>query len=241
MDTIASFDRAAESYATFAAPQAALAAALAAWIAPVERRGRALEFGAGTGLLTERLQPWAGPYLATDASAAMLQRGQSRCPFVDWQLHDARNPAGLGPADWIFACGLLQWLGEPAITFRRWHAEIALGGRLAVGILLPGTFAELESLLPEASPVRWRSTPEWENLLRQAGFRLDRAETWEHLSLHPSALEFLRAVHAMGLAPRRTVGPGRLRIALRAYDRRFAGPAGVRATWRAWLARATAV
>ncbi|MGA2052028.1 MAG: hypothetical protein ABSH19_01815, partial [Opitutales bacterium] len=130
---------------------------------------------------------------------------------------------------------------QPVPTLRRWRAEMAPGARLAVGLLLPGTFAELESLLPEAPPVRWRPAREWENLLRDAGFRLERTETWEHISLHPSALDFLRSVHAMGLAPRRAVGSGRLRSALCAYDQRFAEPGGVRATWRAWLARATVV
>jgi len=238
MDTIASFDRAAESYTAFAAPQAALASTLAAWVAPTERKGRALEFGAGPGLLTERLLPWAGSYCATDASAAMLARGRACCPSVAWKLCDARDPANVGPADWLFACGLLQWLPDPATTLRLWHSQLAPGGHLAVGIWLPGTLGELASLLPEASPVRWRSAHEWAALLSSAGFTLERSETWEHLSLHPSALDFLRAVHAMGLAPRRAVGPGRLRSALRTYDLRFAIPGGVRATWRAWLARA---
>jgi len=238
MDTIASFDRAAESYTAFAAPQAALASALAAWIGPAERQGRALEFGAGPGLLTERLLPWAGPYCATDASAAMLARGRARCPSLDWKLCDARDPAGLGVADWLFACGLLQWFTDPAAALRRWRTHLAPGGHLLVGVWLPGTLGELESLLPETPPVRWRSANEWAAILASAGFALERAETWEHRSLHPSALDFLRAVHAMGLAPRRAVGPGRLRSALRAYDLRFSTPAGVRATWCAWLARA---
>jgi malonyl-CoA O-methyltransferase len=240
MDTIASFDRAAARYETFAAPQDALATAIAAGVAPTERRGHALEFGAGTGLLTARLLPWAGSYLATDAAPAMLRLGQARCPAAAWSLRDARDPAGLGPADWIFSCGLLQWLADPATVLRRWRAEIVPGGRLVLGLWLPGTLGELESLLPDAMPMQGRTEHEWQALLQPAGFRLEYAQTWNHISLHPSALDFLRAVHAMGLAPRRTVGPGRLRAALRTYDRRFATPHGVRATWRAWLARAVA-
>ena len=238
MDTVASFDRAAECYAAFAAPQAALASTLATWITPAERRGCALEFGAGPGLLTERLLPWAGQYYATDAAPAMLARGQARCPSIIWKLCDARDPANPGPADWLFACGLLQWLPDPATILRRWRSHLLPGGCLAVGIWLPGTLGELASLLPEATPVHWRSASEWAAIFASAGFALERAETWEHLSHHPSALHFLRAVHAMGLAPRRVVGPGRLRSALRAYDLRFSTTGGVRATWRAWLARA---
>jgi trans-aconitate methyltransferase len=241
MDTIASFHRAAATYAAYAAPQAALAAALAAWVPPAARRGRALEFGAGPGLLTAHLLPWSGSYHATDAAAGMVRLGEVRCPAAAWSVRDAREPAGLGPVSSIFACGLLQWLDQPAVTLRRWRAEITPGGSLTLGVWLPGTLGELESLLPNAAPVRWRSPREWENIVTHAGFALERSDVWEHRSLHSSAHSLLRAVHTMGLAPRRAVGPGRLRTVLRRYDELFATSSGVSATWRAWLARATAV
>ena len=50
-DVIQNFDRSVAGYEAHSAPQAELAAELARWIAPGERRGRAVEFGAGTGLI----------------------------------------------------------------------------------------------------------------------------------------------------------------------------------------------
>jgi hypothetical protein len=115
---------------------------------------------------------------------------------------------------------------------------MAPDGELAVAVLVRGTFSELLALLPEAMQVRWRSGAEWEQIVRDAGFVPNRIERWEYTSKYPCARDFLRAVHGMGLAPRRVVGPGKLRTTLGLYDEIFGVGGTVRATWRGWLARA---
>jgi len=238
---IQNFDRAVAGYEANSTAQAALAQALAQWIAPGERRGHAVEFGAGTGLFTRQMTLWRGTYHATDAAPQMVQRGKMLASKANWQIADARQPDGLGPADWIFACNLLQWLDEPASVLRSWRKILRPGGQMAVAVLLPGTFEELQTVLPETSPLRWCGAEEWRGLLERAGFSLERMESWKHVEIYPNALTLLRAVHAMGLAPQRKVGAGKLRAALRAYDKKFVGRGGVRATWQAWLARGRAV
>jgi SAM-dependent methyltransferase len=240
-DVIQNFDRSVAGYAAHSAPQAALAAELAQWIAPGERQGRAVEFGAGTGLFTRQLQPWAGTYLATDAAPRMVEQGRAHCPTASWETRDARQTTGLDSADWIFSCNLLQWIEEPEAVLRGWRKILAPGGQLAVAVLLPGTLHELQTVLPATTPLRWHSAEEWRMILRHTDFAVEREATWEHREIHPHALTLLRTVHAMGLAPRRAASVGRLRAALRAYDQKFAVPGGVRATWQAWLARAVAV
>jgi malonyl-CoA O-methyltransferase len=241
MDVIQNFDRSVSGYDAHSAPQAVLAAELAGWIAPGERLGRAVEFGAGTGLFTRALQPWTGTYFATDAAPQMVERGRARCPTAQWALQDARQPTGLDSADWIFSCNVLQWLEEPEAALRGWRKLLAPGGQLAIAVLLPGTLGELQSALPATTPLRWRSSEEWRVILHRAGFALEREALWEHREIYPDALALVRAIHAGGLAPRRAAGAGKLRAALRVYDQKFATNGGVYATWQAWLARAVAV
>jgi len=240
-DIVQNFDRAAEGYEYHAAPQAALAATLATWVPLEERHGLAIEFGAGTGLFTQRISPWEGPYLATDAAPHMVATGLQRCPQVAWKQHDARDAKILGPADWIFACNLLQWLENPEAVLSDWRNTLKPGGHLVLAVLLPETLCELREVLPEAQTLNWRKAEEWQEILERTGFSIVRAETWKHIQIYPSALDFLRAVHDLGLAPQRLAGPGRLRAALRQYDRDFAITGGVRSTWQAWLAGAVAI
>jgi trans-aconitate methyltransferase len=239
-DIIENFDRAAEKYELHAGPQDLVDETMAQWILPEERKGNALEFGAGTGLFTRQMLPWAGTYLATDAAPKMVALGHQHCPEAKWQVWDARAPTSLGQMDWIFACCLLQWLPDPQKILKNWKKILKPHGRLAIAVLLPGTLGELQSILPEAKPLDWHSALEWRGMVECVGFALEREQTWEHHSVHSNSLELLRAVHAMGLAPRQAVGPGRLRAALRTYNEKHVAPGGVRATWRAWLARAQA-
>lgn len=239
-EVVEKFDRSVEGYEANCAPQEALAAELARWVAYEERRGYAVEFGAGTGLFTRKMQPWCGPYLATDASPRMVATGIKLCPIVAWMQHAAQNAQSLGPAEWVFSCNLLQWLDHPAEVLSGWRDLLKPGGHLVMGVLLQGTFGELQQILPEANPLTWRNAEEWTTLVKGAGFVIEKKEVWEHLEIYPSALDFLRSIHAMGLAPRHLIGPGRLRSALRRYDGEFSIAGGVRSTWRGLLVRARA-
>ncbi len=232
------FDSCVEGYDAYAAPQSLLANALAELIPNGERHGYALEFGAGTGLFTRRLQPWSGPYLATDAAPRMVAAGIERCPYVAWKQHDATKPQGLGLADWVLACNVLQWLEKPAEVLAAWRNELKPRGHLALAVFVKGTLEELAEVLPETSSLNWRTETEWAELVRHAGFTLEREENWRHVEIYPGALQFLRTIHDMGLAPLRLAGPGRGRTAGKEDDRKFALPGGVHATWQAWLIRA---
>jgi trans-aconitate methyltransferase len=237
---IQNFDHAAAAYEAHGAMQAALAAALAGWIAPEERIGTAVEFGAGTGLFTRQLQPWAGAYTATDAAPNMVQLGRALNSVANWKVLNAHEPGALAPADWVFACNVLQWLEPPATVLRGWRSILTPRGQFAVAILLPGTLQELRAVLPEASPLQWHSEAAWREMFAQAGLTVERVELWEQAQIYPNALTLLRSLHAMGLAPRRTVSASRLRNAMREYDAKFSMHGGVRVTWQAWLARGRA-
>ncbi|HTB62138.1 MAG TPA: methyltransferase, partial [Opitutales bacterium] len=205
---IQNFNCSAAAYETHGAMQAALAAKLASWIAPEERTGNAVEFGAGTGLFTRQMSPWKETYTATDAAPNMVELGRALYPSVHWKVLNAHEPSELVPVDWLFACNVLQWLEEPETVLHGWRKILTSGGRFAVAILLPGTLQELRAVLPEASPLHWHSEPEWREMFTRAGLTVERAELWEHVEILPNSITLLRTLHAMGLAPRRTVNAG---------------------------------
>ncbi|HTQ29734.1 MAG TPA: methyltransferase domain-containing protein [Opitutaceae bacterium] len=225
----ASFSRAAAKYGEHARVQSALADWLADWL-PAVRRGRALEIGAGPGVFTRRLLPWAGALTATDISPAMCAAGRAALPQAEWQVMAAESPAP-GPWDWIFCSSMLQWAADPEKIFAAWRKVIAPGGRLLAGLFAAGSLPEWQAVRAGDSPVKWRTAGEWRACLAHCGLEVVRDEVQPRVFAHPSALAFLRSVHGVGAAPQRRVPAGQLRRLLRDYQARFGGPGGVQATW----------
>jgi malonyl-CoA O-methyltransferase len=225
----ASFDRAAPNYHEHARVQAALADWLAEWL-PVKRDGSALEIGAGPGVFTRKLLPWAGVLTATDISPAMCAAGRAALPQVEWRVMSAEAPEA-GPWDWIFCSSMLQWAADPEKVFAGWHEQLAPGGRLLAGLFAEGSLPEWRAVAGEDSPLAWRTAEEWCACLGRAGLRVVRSEVQPRVFEFPSARAFLRSVHGVGGAPQRRLLLGRLRRLLRAYEARFHVPGGVPATW----------
>ncbi len=229
-DVIASFERGAESYLAHAQVQEAMADWVAEWL-PRPRRGRALEVGAGPGVLTRRLLPWSGGLVATDASAAMCRAARKALPSATWRTMLAEKPLP-GPWDWILSSSMLQWAEDPAEIFAAWRGRLAPGGRVLGGLFAAGSLPEWGEVAGGWSPLRWRSGEEWRVALAGAGLRLLRDETQARTFLYPSARDFLRSLHATGAAPRRRLGPGPLRRLLAQYEERSGRGGPVSARWR---------
>jgi len=225
----ANFSRAARNYREHAGVQAALADWLAEWL-PAERAGRALEIGAGPGIFTRRLLPWAGALTATDISPAMCAAGRAELPQVEWRVMPAEAPEP-GPWDWIFCSSMLQWAADPGKIFSAWRGQLAPGGRLLAGLFVEGSLTEWRAVAGEVSPLVWRPAEEWCAGLGRAGLRVMRCDVQPRVFEYASARAFLRSVHGVGGAPQRRLPQGRLRRLLRDYEACFQAPSGVPATW----------
>jgi malonyl-CoA O-methyltransferase len=234
------FDAHAAEYDAHAGVQRAVAARCADWLEPSGSGLEALELGAGTGLFTEHLASRGFARLtATDLSPKMLEVGARRVPTAAWQLLDAWDPLGQ-PVDRLYSVSLLQWSPEPSLTLRRWRGLLQRGGRALVGLFVQGSLGEFETILPGFAAFRWRLPEEWLALAQGAGLRLERADCWEQRVHYPRALDALRALHRTGAVVSRATSPSDLRRALRTYDARFGGAAGVPVTWCALRAELTA-
>ncbi len=230
LDTLAaSFGRAAPNYREHARVQASLADWLAEWL-PAKRDGCALEIGAGPGIFTRKLLPWAGALTATDISPAMCAAGRVELPQVEWRVMSAEAPEP-GPWDWIFCSSMLQWVVDPEKVFAGWRERLVPGGRLLAGLFVEGSLPEWRAVAGEDSPLAWRPAEEWCAGLGRAGLRVVRSEVQPRVFEFPSARAFLRSVHGVGGAPQRRLPLGCLRRLLRDYEARFHLPAGVPATW----------
>jgi malonyl-CoA O-methyltransferase len=226
---LSSFERAAATYLAHAGVQTAMAEWLAEWL-PAERAGRALEVGAGPGIFTRLLLPWAGPLTASDLSPAMCAAGRGMLPDLRWRVMAAEAPEK-GPWDWIFSSSLLQWTVDPAAVFGAWRACLAPGGRVLSGLFVKESLPEWRALAGDAAPLAWRTMAEWREHLNRAGFQILRDEAKKRVFTHPSAHAFLRSLHGVGAAPARRFSAGRLRRLLNDYEARHGTPQGAKATW----------
>lgn len=219
MVNVPDFDRRAADYAHHAQVQQQAAAWLAEWL-PARLDEPALELGAGTGFFTRLAMAAARQLRATDVSQRMVEAGRQCVPQADWAVAEASNPPlAAEPYRTILNCSLVQWLPDPAQTFRRWHQISSPGALLLGGWFVRGTMAELLKLCPEFSPFHWRSSEEWTSLLAAAGWRVERSAEKTFTMVHPSSARMLRAIHDIGATTRGRLGAARLRATLRAYDR----------------------
>ena len=225
----ANFSKASRTYAARSGVQAEMAEWLSEWL-PRIRSGQALEIGAGTGLFTRHLIPWAGTVTASDLSPEMCRVGRASVPEANWTPMEAELPAA-GPWDWIFSSSMLQWAANPANVFSAWRDCLAPGGRVLAGVFAAGSLAEWNATAGDTSPVAWLAPQEWRANLANAGFRLLRDQCEMRVLRYPSALSLLRSLHDVGGAPHRRFAAGRLRRHLRDYDASFRCPGGVTASW----------
>lgn len=224
------FDRRAAQYERHAPVQREAAAWLAEWL-PETIEGPALELGAGTGLFTKHLLGRTTRLEASDIAPNMVRAGQAAWPGAEWMIADAGVPPEGRGYRWVFNCSLVQWLADPVAVFRAWHNATASGARLLSGWFVHGTMTEFFEACPEASPFLWRDADEWRDLLGEAGWSVQRSETKRFIRRHAGSTAMLREIHnAVAVMPGR-LGPGRLRRALREYDRNHRDAGSIPATF----------
>lgn len=181
-------------------------AALIAHAAGLDREGKALEIGCGTGLFTEMFAHSAMKITAVDISQPLIdlaaKRGISsnRVEFVCARFEDIRSNATF---DAVIGSSVLHHL-EVEQSLEKIFQLLKPGGRLAFAepnLLNPQIFAErtfLRPVLKQVSPdetafVRWGLA----GLLRRKGFEHIRIQPVDWL--HPAVPQpFIRAVSAVG-------------------------------------------
>lgn len=102
---------------------------------------RVMDFGCGTGLLSEKLQPLVGSITGVDSSAGMLEvfkakiarDGQTNIQTL--LIDPDKDEALTGSYDLIVSSMTLHHIREPKVLLRQLHAVLAPGGVLAIADL----------------------------------------------------------------------------------------------------------
>jgi len=226
---VSSFNDAALQYLAHADVQKEAALWLSEYI-PKERRGAALELGAGPGLFTDYLLPWEGQLTVSDISPSMVSLGKKRYPKLNWEERDARLTYRCS-YDFIFSSSMLQWIEDPLTCLTVLKDQLRPQGRLIMGLFIEGSLAELNALTQVPGPLPWKSEKTWVSLLEEAGYYLIRHSVKQSIHYFPTALACLKSIHATGAAPDRIFNPGKLRAILKSYDERYRTSSGVPVTW----------
>jgi SAM-dependent methyltransferase len=194
-----------------------------------------LEFGAGTGLLTEVLLRNYMNVTASDISSEMVGVGEKTRPESNWVQMDAWNPS-FHKVDRICSASLLQWANDPAKVLKNWKSFLKEDGKMSHLFYVSPSLKELYSIAHDLMPVTWHSPNEWEGYFSDAGFVIDRSDVFEKKYVLRNSLELLRLLHGIGAVyQNRNTSPGKLRNILKKYDEEFcsndAEVEGVFSTW----------
>ncbi|KXV39586.1 biotin synthase [Gluconobacter japonicus] len=193
------------------------------------RPTRILEFGCGTGFLTEKLSASFpdSALIATDLAPGMITRAQERLTDrpVTFRVMDGEYPDVDGPFELIASSLCFQWFENRQTALQRLCQKLAPGGSLMLTTLLPGSLGEWRSSCEqEGAPCGVPSYTDASALQRE--WPEGGSGTWEVTTLHdpaPNARTFLHRLRQIGASlPQSGSTPaslGSLRRAMRHFDR----------------------
>jgi trans-aconitate 2-methyltransferase len=166
---------------------------------PIERPGRVVDLGCGTGNVTALLRrAWPEARVSgVDASAAMLERARASDAGVEWHQAEIGEWTPAAAVDLVFSNAALHWLPDHAALFPRLLGSVAPGGVLAVQ--MPRNFAEPShtSIVDVAREGRWRDR--LAPLIRPEPCKAP-AYYWDLLAPHAKSLDVWETVYQQALS-----------------------------------------
>ncbi|WP_187170446.1 methyltransferase domain-containing protein [Salidesulfovibrio onnuriiensis] len=234
-----SFDRAHASYVRYASVQAEAARACADLIPP-GRYGSILEIGAGGGVLTHPAARRFGHdrYVAVDIAPRMLESiDVSQLDNPELVVADGEHlDFEPGAFDLLLSSSTMQWYAHPGESIPANLGLLRPGGRFSLSIFVRGSLCELAEACAATgfgSMLSMRPAGYYVSLLEGMDGLRFQWEVREHVSVHGSVREFLKAHQATGATATQRKKPARpkaYREFIRFYETRFSVPGGVRAT-----------
>ncbi len=142
-----------------------------------------LDFGAGTGLLTERLAPHVGAIVAVDISPSMIARLREKADRLPCRIETLQTDLSRGPlpdlrVDGIVSTMTFHHLEDPREMLRRLAALLKPGGFLAICDIDPedGSFHTVDTGVKHFGFDR-KSFGEWMDAAGFTGVTVEDATT----------------------------------------------------------------
>ena len=195
------FDHAARHYDAAASLQKMVAQELVAGVAQYYQATptTVLDVGCGTGLVSAAArQYWPQANLtAVDPAPAMLDVARQKVAGLETTIGHAERLPVTTTYDLVLSSMMLHWLDDPVTVMRGWMRQLNAGGRLAVALLVEGSFAEWRDLCRThgVEDGLWR--------MPQAKFADDFADVVDVQDIvigYPSAQAFLQRLKLTGAA-----------------------------------------
>jgi len=247
-----SFSSASANYDAWAAPQRMIARRLIDLMPEGFAPEKILEFGCGTGNLTEQMRGlWPNSEIcAIDIAPGMIEECRRRWPkgeMANFRVCDAESFTSERRFDLLASSCAFQWFVDRAAAINNLRGLLAPGGRVAIAAPIRGT---LEELAQSYSSVREGEMPrfdlwdcdQYNSALEEAGIKIQIAKA-ENLEFHHAdAWEVLNAVKGIGAAFSRQRGfsqlsPIEIKNLVAAYHARYRRTDGnVVSTYRAYYA-----
>lgn len=246
-----SFDRASRRYDSVSEVQRIMAGRLVEVASEVTEPETILEIGCGTGHLSKHLvRRWPDArLLLTDVSEGMLTRARERLGTsavgarVRWRVLDARGPGWELEERFrlVASSAVVQWFPDLRAHLAGVAHRSLPGGHYLVAGFLPENLPELGKTLARFGVTLnvGHSRAALEAASRAAELRIQRFQTEAIVREYAGARELLDALRTMGASRypgERPLARRALRELMKDYERHFASPGGVRATWQVWYA-----
>ncbi|OHE73791.1 MAG: hypothetical protein A2007_02215 [Verrucomicrobia bacterium GWC2_42_7] len=159
---------------------------------------RAIEFGAGTGIFSQKIVEAGFQLTATDISPRMIEYGQKFCPQANWMLCNAWSPKLSSSFDFIFSSCLLQWAHDPIETLTCWRSLLKPQGHIICNILTFPTLQELYSQFSQFPQLKFKTSMEWEQIFQSAGFHIQQVHSFSKKYPFPSLFSLLKNLQQTG-------------------------------------------
>lgn len=203
------FSAAADTYDARATVQLEVAGKLMPMIPAGASMKRILEVGCGTGVLTRfLLQQSPGAAIdAIDTAPRMIERARRHFgaePRMSWKVADAGSFRSAQLYSLIVSNCSLHWMDPFAEGLAHVVSLLDRGAPFVFSIMLHGTLGELRDARLRVAPAkpplgRLPTMDEVVRVLESGGCEVTEAREETEVETYPSAYDFLRAIHELGL------------------------------------------
>lgn len=202
------FSHAAGNYESYADAQRLISNQLSEFLPEKIYLGRILEFGCGTGFLTETLlkRYKTNSVLGIDIAPGMIElctnkfHGISNCIFAEADIEevefDEKFPL-------ITSSATIQWCTNPSGLFKKLKENLAPSAQLCFSVIVKGTFPEYYDSYKEVtgediSSSFFRDSQVYIEALEKHGFRIIEKKELTHTFYYMNAYKALKSINGIG-------------------------------------------